>query len=261
MKPFNAILETKNLTIGYERKGQETVVASEINLALNQGELVAVVGANGVGKSTLLRTLSQVQKPLAGTIDILGKSLETYTPLALATALGLVLTDPIASRNLTVAELVALGRQPYTNWVGRLTEVDRTKISEALEQMHILDLSSKKCHELSDGQLQKALIARAIAQDTPLIILDEPTTHLDIYHKTYVLKLLQKLTHEMQKTLLFSTHEIDLAIQLCDKIVIMIPNKIYYGTPKELIEEGCFSALFPEDLIDFDSETRSFKMR
>ena len=252
------ILEAKSLAVGYFQKGQTRIVASAINLELYQGELVAVVGANGVGKSTLLRTLSQVQKPLEGSIKIDERYIESYTPLALATALSLVLTDPIASRNLTVLELVALGRQPYTNWIGTFTKTDIQKTKSALEQMHILDLSDKKCFEISDGQLQKALIARAIAQDTSLIILDEPTTHLDIYHKTYVLKLMQKLTRDLKKTLFFSTHEIDLAIQLCDKIFVMTPTSMYYGTPKELIEKGCFSALFPKDLIGFDGETGRF---
>ena len=255
------ILETKALAIGYFQKGQPCVVASGISLELQQGELIAVVGANGVGKSTLLRTLSRVQKPLEGSIYIKEKSLETYSPLALATELSLVLTDPIASQNLTVQELVALGRQPYTNWLGTLTITDLEQTKKALEQMHIVDLSDKKCSDLSDGQLQKALIARAIAQDTPLIILDEPTTHLDIYHKIYVLKLMQKLTRDLQKTLFFSTHEIDLAIQLCDKILVMTPENRYYGTPLELIEEGCFSELFPKDLIDFDIKTGRFRIQ
>ncbi len=255
------ILETKELSVGYLQKGRSNVIASGINLQLHQGELVALVGANGVGKSTLLRTLCQIQNSLAGTILINNKPLENYSPLALASQLSLVLTDPIASHNLTVLELVTLGRQPYTNWIGTLTVDDHTKINQALEQMHIQELVNKKCYELSDGQLQKVLIARAIAQDTPLIILDEPTTHLDIYHKAYVLKLMQKLIHETQKTLLFSTHEISLAIQLCDKMLIMSTDKTHYGTPQELIAQGCFSALFPKELIDFDTKTGQFQIR
>ena len=255
------VLETKNLSIGYASKKKINQVAGSINIVLQKGHLVGLVGANGIGKSTLLRTLTNVQKPLEGTIFINSKSLLEYEPVELAKQLSLVLTEPIASKNLSVFELVALGRQPYTNWVGNLSQVDMDIINKALQQANIEALKTKKCFELSDGQLQKVMIARALAQDTDLIILDEPTTHLDMYHKAYILKLLQKLAKENGKTILFSSHEIDLSIQLCDAMIVMTKDKVVSGQPCDLIEKGTFNSLFPEDLIVFDEKSGSFRVR
>ena len=220
-----------------------------------------MVGANGIGKSTLLRTLSKVQSPLHGTIEISEKPLSSYKRVELASQLSVVLTEQIASKNLTVHELVALGRLPYTNWVGKMAPEDTEKVNRALEVTHVSDLKDKRCFELSDGQLQKVLIARAIAQDTPLIILDEPTTHLDVYHRAYILKLLKRLAFETKKTILFSTHEIDFAIQLCDKMIVMNHTGFEFGRPKELIQCRAFGSLFPEDLILFDDKTGRYKIR
>ncbi|EGV44020.1 ABC transporter ATP-binding protein [Bizionia argentinensis JUB59] len=255
------ILKTENLTIGYASKKVETVVASNINMALQKGQLIGLVGANGIGKSTLLRTLTNVQAKLSGTVYLNEKSLDAYTSSDLAKTMSLVLTEKIASKNLTVFELVALGRQPYTNWVGNLSETDLEVINRAIIQTNIEALKDKKCFELSDGQLQKAMIARALAQDTDLIILDEPTTHLDMYHKAYILKLLQKLVKETDKTILFSSHEIDLAIQLCDTMVVMTNNSVITDTPNHLIEQGIFETLFPKDLIAFDNKLGSFRVK
>ncbi len=254
------ILETQNLTIGYSSKKEKTVVASNINIQLKKGELIGLVGANGIGKSTLLRTLTNVQKPLEGDVLINSKSILDYQPIDLAKQLSLVLTEQIASKNLSVFELIALGRQPYTNWVGNLSEEDITIIHQSIMQTNLEDLKHKKCFELSDGQLQKVMIARALAQDTDLIILDEPTTHLDMYHKAYILKLLQKLAKETNKTILFSSHEIDLAIQLCDTMIVMTKNDVVSGQPCNLISNGTFNTLFPEDLIAFDETTGSFRI-
>lgn len=255
------ILNTKNLSIGYSSKKEQTIVASNINIELNQGELIGLVGANGIGKSTLLRTLTKVQKPLSGDVFINSKSLTKFNPNDLAKALSLVLTEQVASKNLSVFELVSLGRQPYTNWVGKLSDSDLLIINKALQQTNIEELKHKKCFELSDGQLQKVMIARALAQDTALIILDEPTTHLDMYHKAYVLKLLQNLVKETYKTILFSSHEIDLAIQLCDKLIVMTDDNIVIDSPSNLIKKGAFNTLFPKDLIVFDEKTGSFRVK
>ena len=257
----HTILKTENLTIGYSSKKEDTVIASNINLELHQGELIGLVGANGIGKSTLLRTLTNVQEVLSGSITINSKNLKDYSALDLAKALSLVLTESITSKNLSVFELVALGRQPYTNWVGTISEADISIVNTALSQANLTDLKDKKCYELSDGQLQKVMIARALAQDTSVIILDEPTTHLDMYHKAYVLKLLQRLAKETNKTILFSSHEIDLAIQLCDTLIVMTKDGIITDTPKNLIKQGAFNSLFPEDLIVFDEGTGSFRVR
>lgn len=260
-KSQHIVLETKNLSIGYTSKKKTNLIAGPINITLEKGQLVGLVGANGIGKSTLLRTLTSVQKPLEGEIHINSKSLLEYGPIELAKQLSLVLTEPIASKNLSVFELVALGRQPYTNWVGNMSKADIDITNKALHQTNIEALKTKKCFELSDGQLQKVMIARALAQDTDLIILDEPTSHLDMYHKAYILKLLQKLTKDTGKTILFSSHEIDLAIQLCDSMIVMTKDSVVSGQPCNLITNGTFNELFPEDLIAFDENTGSFRVR
>jgi len=222
--------------------------------------LIAIVGVNGIGKSTLLRTLGNVQPKLSGEIDLKGKSLELYRSNELATEISLVLTEPIASKNLTVIELISLGRQPYTNWIGSLSNTDKEKIKTAIEMVGLKGLQYKKCYELSDGQLQKVMIARAVAQDTSIMLLDEPTTHLDLYHKAQILKLLQQIAHKTNKTIVFTTHEIELGIQLADKILLMEKGKTNFGTPKELIESGNFETMFPTDTITFDPKTASFKI-
>lgn len=255
------ILKTESLSIGYTAKKAQTIVASNINIELFKGEFVGLIGANGIGKSTLLRTLSKVQPALGGTVLINDKNTTEYNSTELAKTLSLVLTEQIVSKNLSVFELVALGRQPYTNWVGSLSNNDVLVINIAISQTNIEDLKHKKCYELSDGQLQKVMIARALAQDTPLIILDEPTTHLDMYHKAYILKLLQKMAKDTNKTILFSSHEIDLTIQLCDKLIIMTDSKVVIETPENHIKEGNFNSLFPKELIVFDQNTNTFKIK
>lgn len=222
---------------------------------------MAIVGVNGIGKSTLLRTLGKVQPKLSGEIKVHEKSLESYKPIQLASILSMVLTEPIASKNMTVSELVALGRQPYTNWIGNLSAIDKTKIQQALEMMELQDLPNKKCYELSDGQLQRVMIARTLAQDTSIILLDEPTTHLDLYHKIQILKLLKSIAHQTQKTILFTSHEIEMAIQLCDKMILLDGVNNTFGQPCELIEQKAFESLFPSDTVSFDASTGSFRIK
>ncbi|WP_345742082.1 ABC transporter ATP-binding protein [Cellulophaga baltica] len=253
-------LEIANLSIGYQRKKQDIIIAQDISFALNKGELAAIVGVNGIGKSTLLRTLGTVQKSISGAIAIEDKALQNYAPLELATKISLVLTEAIASKNLTVAELIALGRQPYTNWLGTLTEVDKAKTKEAIQLVEIEALQHKKCYELSDGQLQRVMIARALAQDTPIILLDEPTSHLDLYHKVQILKLLKTIAHQTQKTILFTTHEIEVALQLCDKMLLLRKEESYFDTPEALIQGKYFEKLFPANTIQFDPILGSFKI-
>jgi len=214
-----------------------------------------------VGKSTLLRSLSGVQEILNGEVFINGALLKKLSSQQLAEQISVVLTEQPISKNLSVFELIALGRQPYTNWIGTLSSNDISQIKQAIKLVDIETIQYKKCYELSDGQLQKALIARALAQDTPLVILDEPTTHLDIYHQAYVLKLLKSLSLQTKKSILFSTHEINLALQLCDRIILMEKNNVTIGSPSELIENDVFSNLFPSDLIVFDKISNSFKIK
>ena len=254
------VLKACNLSIGYKTKKNEIAIASNINFELQQGQLIGLIGANGIGKSTLLRTLIKVQPQLSGHIFLNNKDLKDTHTSDLAKQLSIVLTEQLTSKNLSVFELVALGRHPYTNWIGNLSLEDNAKVSEALNLVNCIDLRDKKCYELSDGQLQKVMIARALAQDTDIIILDEPTTRLDMYHKAYILKLLQKLTKETGKTILFSSHEINLAIQLCHSMIVMTKDDVIYGEPCKLIEKGVFEELFPKDMIAFDPHTGSFKI-
>lgn len=258
MSSNNVILTTTSLSIGYHSKKEHHVIAENLNLTLAAGQLISLVGANGIGKSTLLRTITGIQKPLRGAVFLNEKNIHDFQPLELAQHLSLVLTEKLPPSNLTVFELIALGRQPYTNWLGNLSSEDHEKINQAIALTHIQHLVTKKHHEISDGQLQIVLIARALAQDTPLIILDEPTTHLDLLHKVSVFKLLKKLSQETNKCILFSTHDIDLAIQLSDEMIVMTEENLVQDQPCNLITKGVFSSLFKDDSITFDGEKGKF---
>ena len=252
------ILQASKISIGYSHKKEKSIVASEINLSLEKGKLIALIGANGIGKSTLLRTITGIQKTISGIILLNGQNIHEIDALTLAQNLSVVLTEKLPPSNLTVFELIALGRQPYTNWIGKLTDTDIVKVNEAMELTQISHLAAKKHYEISDGQLQKVLIARALAQDTPLIILDEPTTHLDLLHKVSLFKLLKKLTHETGKCILFSTHDIDMAIQLSDEMIIMTPETVIQDEPCNFISKGSFNTLFKDEHIVFDAEKGKF---
>lgn len=255
------VIELQNLSIGYRKGKTIHTITSDINLKLNAGKLITLIGANGIGKSTLLRTITKIQAPISGTVIVNNKNLSLFTANELAQNLSVVLTEKLPTSNLTVFELVALGRQPYTNWIGKLTNRDIAKIEEAIHLTDIQDIQDKKHFEISDGQLQKVLVARALAQDTPLIILDEPTTHLDLHHKVSLCKLLLKLTHETNKCILFSTHDIDLAIQLSDEMIVMTPENVYFDQPCNLIQKGVFTSLFQDEAILFDANKGKFLFR
>lgn len=257
MKKENLIIETNQLSIGYE---VENPVAENISIQIKNARLVAIIGINGSGKSTLLKTLSGIQKKLAGDFFITGKAFHQMKPNELAERISLVLTQQNFSKNLSVMEFIGLGRHPYTNWLGLTSQEDKRIISKAIHQVGIEKLKSKKCDELSDGQLQKVMIARALAQNTPVILMDEPTSHLDMYHKAQVLHLLKNITAETQKSIVFATHEINLALQLCDQVVLINNKNVIQGSPKELIQKGVLSDLFPKDLIHFDKASNSFKI-
>ena len=254
----NEILTTSNLCVGYSSKKEIKTIASNINLSLKKGELIALIGANGIGKSTLLRTLIGIQPPLSGDVILNGKNISEYDSISFAQNLSIVLTEKLPASNLTVFEIIALGRQPYTNWLGNLSENDIWKINEAMELTQITSLAEKNHYEISDGQLQNVLVARALAQDTPLIILDEPTTHLDLLHKVSLFKLLKKLAKETNKCILFSTHDIDMAIQISDEMIIMTSENVIQDQPCNFISKGNFNTLFKDDHIAFDSEKGKF---
>lgn len=252
------VLKTDNLTIGYQQKKKTKVIASNINISIEKGSFVALLGKNGIGKSTLLRTLSKVQEPLEGTININKKNISEYTNQELATKLGLVLTERLPISQLTVFELIALGRQPYTNWIDTLSKKDVEKVNEAISLTEIEHLKNNRFHELSDGQLQRVLIARALAQDTDIIILDEPTAHLDIHHTFKVFSLLKNLVKTTKKTILISTHEVNLAMRLADEFILLTEKEIHNGNTDDLIAKNAFSSLFPKELITFNKDTKQF---
>ena len=172
-----------------------------------------------------------------------------------------MLTERLPESQLTVFELIALGRQPYTNWVDTLSETDITSIDNAMQLTEIKHLKHNRFYELSDGQLQRVFIARALAQDTPLIILDEPTAHLDLHHTLKIFKVLKKLVAETSKTILISTHEVNLAIKFSDEIALMIENEFHTGTPQQLIDKNMFEKLFPDEMIRFDKTLQQFVMK
>ena len=261
MSANNNLVISKDLSIGYKSKSSEHVIAKDININLEAGKLIALIGENGIGKSTLLRTLSGLKKPLYGSVYLNERNLTDYSQVDLAQNLSLVLTEKLPPSNLTVFELIALGRQPYTDWIGRLTESDSEKINQAIALTQIEHLAQKKYYEISDGQFQNVLVARALAQDTPLIILDEPSTHLDLFHKVALFKLLKKLASESNKCILFSTHDIDLAIQLSDEMIVMTQEKVVQDQPCNLISEGIFDTLFTDENIKFDSKKGRFMIR
>ena len=252
------ILTSENLKIGYQQKKRQTVVADNINLAIQKGTFVALIGKNGIGKSTLLRTLTGVQKQLTGSVNLNEKDLNSYSNKELATKLSLVLTERLPESQLTVFELIALGRQPYTNWIDSLSDVDLQKINLAINQTEIDHLKDKRFHELSDGQLQRVLIARALAQDTEMIILDEPTAHLDLHHTIKIFNLLKKLVNQTQKTIVISTHQINLALDLADELIVMTNDTISSGKTQDLIDNEALDTLFPEEILTFNKTLRQF---
>jgi len=251
-------LETKNISIGYSRP--EVEIAKSVDIQIPSAGLIAVIGVNGSGKSTLIKSLSGVLPLQKGDIYLHDKPLHSFSPKTIAQELSLVLTKQPIPQNISVMDFVALGRQPYTNWLGINKHRDKSHIIKSLKQVDLYQLKEKPCIALSDGQLQKVLIARAIAQDTKIIILDEPTSHLDMYHKAMVLKLLKKISKEAHKSIVFATHEINLALQLCDSLILIKDQSVIQDKPKTLIESGVLKGLFPKDLIRFDEESQIFKM-
>ena len=241
-------LKIQQLTLGYK---PDRVLAKDINLIIEEGRFIGLVGQNGVGKSTFIRTICGIQEKLGGNILLDGLPIETLSPKEISKHISIVLTSRPDTQNLTVIEVIALGRYPYSGWLGTLRKQDKEKIEEAITQMEINYLCNKRLFELSDGQLQKVMIARALAQDTNLIILDEPTSHLDLKNKIDVLNLLKKIT-TTGKGVLISTHEIQLAESVCDEFWCMDFGKdMIKGKPAELIDNGTLQAYLhiPKEIL------------
>jgi iron complex transport system ATP-binding protein len=254
------LLSARNLQTGYRSGTRTTVVASMLpDLQLEPGQLICLLGPNGSGKSTLLRTLSGLQPPLGGEIHIRG--IDRWTPAALAKKISLVLTDRVRGNNLTVDTLVALGRYPWSGWLGGLNPTDLSRIEWAVNATGIGPLRDRKIHTLSDGQSQKVMLARALAQDTPILMLDEPTAHLDLPSRIRLMRILHQLARETRKAILLSTHELDLALQIADEVWLLhAGGQLSSGAPEDLVLNGIFEAAFAEEDVAFDREAGNFQI-
>ena len=229
-------IRLSGLAIGYPGKHSVKIVAEGITESIHSGELTCLIGENGAGKSTLLRTLSGFLPALSGEITIMGKPLRDYREKELATVIGVVLTEKTNLQNMTVAELVGMGRSPYTGFWGRLSADDRQKVDAALAMVGIAALRDRLVQTLSDGERQKVMIAKALAQETPIIFLDEPTAFLDYPSKVEILHLLHRLSSEMGKTIFLSTHDLELALRVADRVWLMKKgNPLRTGLPANLI--------------------------
>ena len=254
-------IHIENLSIGYPGKGDVKVVASGICADINGGELTCLLGANGVGKSTLLRTLSAFQPKLGGEIRIQGKEIGDYTDKQLSRVISVVLTEKCDIRNMTVTELIGLGRSPYTGFWGTLSKEDRAVVEHSVAVVGIPHLAHRMVHTLSDGERQKVMIAKALAQETPVIYLDEPTAFLDFPSKVEMMQLLHHLSRQTDKTIFLSTHDLELALQIADKIWLMDKmNGVTIGTPEDLSLNGNLSKFFARKGIVFDLETGLFRV-
>ena len=279
------MIELKDLTIGYAQKNSTKVVASNINATLHSGRLTCLIGANGIGKSTLLRTLSAFQPPLSGEIYIDNESpipLSTLTDKQLSRLIGVVLTEKPDVQNMTVFELVGLGRSPYTGFWGRLNEDDKEVVKESLRLVGIESLQDRLIQTLSDGERQKTMIAKALAQQTPVIYLDEPTAFLDYPSKVEMLTLLRHLARETGKTIFLSTHDMELALQIADELWLMTAGTpssdtaespsnnglcqspketiLIIGTPRELAANGSLSHFIDRPGLHFDPQTLAIRV-
>jgi iron complex transport system ATP-binding protein len=256
------ILTAESLTVGYAlRKAPPRLVAGPLHLTLWPGELVCLLGPNGAGKSTLLRTLAGVQAPLSGHLAVGGQPLASLPPEARARQLSVVLTERIEATHLTVQELVNLGRHPHTGWLGGLSAHDHAQVQAALAATGTAQFAHRPVGELSDGERQKVLLARALAQDTPLILLDEPTAHLDLPNRVALLRLLHELARTLGKAILLSTHELDLALQAADRVWLLpATGELLAGPPEDLVLSGAFAAAFQREGLAFDIATGTFEL-
>ena len=266
--PWRSRLETKfqfstvnqmllqHLTTGYSSR----VVTTDINASLVPGKLTSLLGSNGVGKSTLLRTLCTFLPPLGGEIILQGKSVSSLSSAELSKLIGVVLTERPDVQNMTVRDMVSMGRSPYTGFWGRLTEEDNRYVTEAMQLAGITSLETRMFSTLSDGERQKVMIAKVLAQQTPVILLDEPTAFLDFPSKVEMMRLLRRLAHEMQKIIFLSTHDVEMALQLSDRLWIMHPGEVVIGKPAELSKSGELSRFIQADGIRFDPDLMSYRI-
>ena len=260
------MIELQHLTVGYGKKA----ILSDINQTIESGQLVCLLGANGVGKSTILRTIAGFQPPLCGTILLNEQDMSSFSTAQRSKAISVVLTERIEVPCMNVVDLVGMGRSPYTGFFGTLTKEDKNIIYEAIDMVGISHLATRTFDTLSDGERQKVLLAKALAQQTPVILLDEPTAFLDFHAKVSTLRLLLRLAHETNKTILLSTHDVEMAIQLSDALWIVQNGEIKAGTTLSLTESGTFKHFLQIDPmadaqkgnqgIIFDTENLTLKI-
>ncbi len=246
----------ENISLGY---GSRTLVAGG-TAKLPSGSLVALIGRNGTGKSTLLRAIATLDAPRGGTISLCGVPTSELTPRCLAATVSFVATDKVRIANLTASDVVALGRAPYTNWMGSMQAHDREIVAQALALVGMSDFADKTMDSISDGECQRIMIARALAQQTPLVLLDEPTAFLDLPNRYALAMLLRRLAHEERKCILFSTHDLDIALQLCDSVILIDTPHLHHMPSAELLQSGLIERLFAGESISFDPETQSIRL-
>jgi iron complex transport system ATP-binding protein len=254
------LLSTDSLSIGYIHRGQKVEVQKDLKLSINQGELICLIGPNGTGKSTLLKTLSGLLKPLRGHTIIDKTDITKIAVSERAQLISLVLTDRIDIENATVHSVVAMGRMPYSNWWGKPSDEDEQMIKNAVQMVHLEHKMYTLLSELSDGEKQRVMIAKAFVQDTPLIFLDEPTAHLDLPNRVEILLLLHRMAHENGKAILMSTHELDMALQAADSIWLMTKDGVQTGVPEDLVLNGVFSDAFLSQHFFFNPTNGNFSM-
>lgn len=244
------MLKTNNLSVGYNNK----VVISNINVEVKNGEILCLLGSNGAGKTTLLRSLSKLISPIKGEIYLNGVNISCISRKALSKKMALVLTNRLLGDLMTVQDIVNIGRYPYTGFFGNLSKKDLIMVDEALESVDALHLKKRYFDELSDGEKQKVLVARALVQEPEIIILDEPTTHLDIKHRLELINILKKLSKEKSISVILSLHEIDIALKSCDKVALIKNNKVIaYGQPEDVVDEDIINSLYELGDKNFNS--------
>lgn len=254
-------IRLRHLDIGYTHRGRTTVVARHLDAEARPGELTCLIGGNGVGKSTLLRTMAAFQPALGGEVWMDGRPLALMSASERARRVSVVTSEAPRLSHTTVEELVAMGRAPYTGFWGRLSGADHAVVREALREVELLGLSHRRADAISDGERQKAMIARALAQRTPLMLLDEPTAFLDYPSKASVLVLLRRLASERRRTVLLSTHDLGLALQLSHRLWLLTPGGLVEGTPHELAASGQLSAFIDSPHLSLDAETLAVRVK
>ena len=251
------MIRFENITLGYGNR----ILIEGLTAEVRRGELTALVGRNGTGKSTLLRAIAQLGEVLSGDIVLDDKKSSLLSPADMASMVAFVTTDKVRIANLRCRDVVALGRAPYTNWIGRMQEQDEIIVKEALAAVGMSDYADKTMDRMSDGECQRIMIARALAQQTPIILLDEPTAFLDMPNRYELCTLLRKLAHEENKCILFSTHELDIALELCDSVAIISPPQLHILPTEEMVRSGHIERLFTTGIVSFNPETRTVNIK